>query len=56
MFRKSTLLRTMARLMRPLTGKVLLASRDLWQITPRETAKQLAFATQSNDVPWAATV
>ncbi|MHC1785199.1 MAG: ABC transporter ATP-binding protein [Anaerolineaceae bacterium] len=53
---KSTLLRTMGRLMRPLKGKVILVNRDLWQISPRDTARQMAFATQSNDMSWAATV
>jgi len=53
---KSTLLRTMARLMRPLDGKVILVNRDLWQTSARDTAKQLAFATQANDLAWAATV
>lgn len=53
---KSTLLLTMGRLMRPLEGKVILVDRDLWQTSARDTAKQLAFATQSNDMSWAATV
>lgn len=53
---KSTLLRTMARLMRPMDGSVILVNRDLWQTSAREIAKQLAFAAQSNDVTWAATV
>lgn len=53
---KSTLLRTMGRLMRPQKGKVILVNRDLWQTSPHDTAKQLAFATQSNDISWAATV
>ncbi len=53
---KSTLLRTMGRLMRPMKGKVILVNRDLWQISPRDTARQLAYATQSNDMSWAATV
>ena len=53
---KSTLLRTMARLMRPVHGKVILANRDVWLTSPRETARRLAFATQSLEMSWAATV
>ncbi len=53
---KSTLLRAMARLMRPEQGKVLLADRDLWQIPPREVARELAFSPQSAGGQWSATV
>lgn len=53
---KSTLLLAMGRLLRPLDGKVILINRDLWQTSARDTARQLAFATQSNDMSWAATV
>jgi iron complex transport system ATP-binding protein len=53
---KSTLLRAMARLLRPVSGKVILINRDLWKISPRETAKNLAFAAQSGDLSWTATV
>ena len=53
---KSTLLRTLARLMRPRQGNVVLASRDIWQISARDTARELAFAPQSAGEPWAGTV
>lgn len=53
---KSTLLRTMARLMRPAEGSVVLVDRDLWQTSARDTARQLAFAPQTGGETWAATV
>jgi iron complex transport system ATP-binding protein len=53
---KSTLLRAMARLMHPAHGNVILASRDIWQISSRDTARQLAFAPQINNESWSATV
>lgn len=53
---KSTLLRTMARLMRPKSGKVLLADRDLWDVSAREAARQMTFAPQAAGGQWAATV
>lgn len=53
---KSTLLRTMARLMRPADGKIILVDRDLWQTSARDTARQLAFAPQADGEAWAATV
>jgi len=53
---KTTLLRTMARLMRPVAGKVILMDRDLWETSLRDTAKSLAFATQAGSDTWDATV
>lgn len=53
---KSTLLRAVARLMRPAHGNVILAERDIWQTSARDTARQLAFAPQTNADSWAATV
>jgi len=53
---KSTLLRAMARLMRPAHGNVILASRDIWQISARDAARSLAFAPQANSEAWSATV
>ena len=53
---KSTLLRTMARLMRPVQGKVILVERDIWQTSPRDTARRLAFAPQGNGEAWQGTV
>jgi len=53
---KSTLLRTMARLMPPSRGKVFLAERDLWETAPRDVARQMAFAPQGISEQWSATV
>ncbi len=53
---KSTLLRTMARLLRPAHGKVMLAGGDLWHTSPREVARKLAFAPQASGEHWSATV
>lgn len=53
---KSTLLRTMARLLPPQQGKVCLAESDLWTQSPRNVARQLAMAPQSNGAHWAITV
>lgn len=54
---KSTLLRTMARLLRPTRGKVIVANGDLWSTPPREIARKLAFAPQaSNGEHWPATI
>lgn len=53
---KSTLLRAVARLMRPTHGNVILAERDIWQTSARDTARQLAFAPQTTADSWAATV
>lgn len=53
---KSTLLRAMARLMRPVRGKVILANGDLWNMPPRQVARTLAFAPQTNGEKWPATI
>jgi len=53
---KSTLLRAMARLLRPRWGKVLLADRNLWQASPRDVARQLALAPQTGGAEWPITV
>ncbi|OQY29789.1 MAG: hypothetical protein B6I38_07870, partial [Anaerolineaceae bacterium 4572_5.1] len=53
---KSTLLRTMARLMRPTQGKVVLADGDLWNTSPRDVARKLAFAPQATGEHWPATI
>jgi len=53
---KSTLLRAMARLLKPKHGKVLLAGRNLWQISSRDVARKLAYAGQSDGESWPATV
>ncbi len=53
---KSTLLRTMARLLPPRQGKVCLAESDLWTQSPRRVAQQMALAPQGNGEAWAITV
>jgi iron complex transport system ATP-binding protein len=53
---KSTLMRAMARLLRPRRGRVLLAGRDLWRTTPRTVARQLAMAPQVDGTGWSVTV
>lgn len=53
---KSTLLRTMARLLRPRRGEVLLAGEDLWHISPQSVARQLALVPQVNGNKWSVTV
>ena len=44
---KTTLLKVMARLLPPQEGKVLLDGRDLWSISPRHAAQDLALSPQS---------
>lgn len=54
---KSTLLRAMARLLRPSHGKVVLAEGDIWHTSPRDVARKLAFAPQANNGEhWPATI
>lgn len=53
---KTTLLRAMARLLRPLRGRVLLAGEDLWRTAPRDVARQLALAPQTDGTNWPLTV
>jgi iron complex transport system ATP-binding protein len=53
---KSTLLRSMARLMHPIHGRVILAERDIWDASAQETARRLAFAPQTAGETWPATV
>lgn len=53
---KSTLLRAMARLMRPAHGRVSLDSVDIWQTSARDFARRLAFAPQISSESWSATV
>jgi iron complex transport system ATP-binding protein len=53
---KSTLMRAMARLLRPSRGRVLLAGRDLWRTAPRDVARQLALAPQASRTQWPVTV
>ena len=53
---KTTLLRAMARLLRPRHGAVLLAGQDLWRMTPRSVARRLALAPQVDGTTWPLTV
>jgi len=53
---KTTLLRAMARLLRPYCGTVLLASQNLWHMAPRSVARQLALAPQVDGAIWPLTV
>ena len=53
---KTTLLRTMARLFRPRAGVVFLGKRELYRMSPRETALDLALAPQSGVPTWPLTV
>ena len=53
---KTTLLRVLARLLRPTTGTVLLAGRNVWQLSPGAVARQLALAPQQTDMHWPVTV
>ena len=52
---KTTLLRALARLLRPREGVVLLGDRDLWRMAPRSVARALSLAPQSNP-NWTLTV
>ncbi|MDA2811836.1 ABC transporter ATP-binding protein [Nocardiopsis sp. RSe5-2] len=53
---KSTLLRTLARLHRPESGRVLLEGADIASYSPRGLARNLAFLTQTPTVPSGITV
>jgi len=53
---KTTLLRALARLLRPRQGTVLLDGQDLWQLSPRDVARQLALAPQTNSLALSLTV
>ena len=52
---KTTLLRVLARLLRPREGTVLLAGQDLWHVSPRNVARALSFTPQSSP-DWPLTV
>lgn len=53
---KTTLLRAMARLLRPRQGAVLFAGQDLWHMAPRSVARRLALAPQADGGTWPLTV
>ncbi len=48
---KSTLLRILGRLLRPRSGVVRFAGRDVWTLTPRELARRVAFLPQAPEGP-----
>jgi iron complex transport system ATP-binding protein len=52
---KTTLLRVLARILRPDHGKIFLAERDLWQMSPKEVARSLSLTPQENP-SWPLTV
>ncbi|GIQ67120.1 iron-dicitrate ABC transporter ATP-binding protein [Paenibacillus cisolokensis] len=53
---KSTILKTMARLMKPSGGKVLLDGKSIHQLSTREVARQLAILPQNPTAPDGLTV
>ncbi|WP_027659627.1 ABC transporter ATP-binding protein [Salinispora fenicalii] len=53
---KSTLLRALARLLRPKTGQVLLHGQDVQRLTPKELARRLGLLPQSSAAPAGITV
>lgn len=48
---KSALLRSMARLLKPRAGRVLLGGHDLWHMNPREVARTLAWISPNESYP-----
>jgi iron complex transport system ATP-binding protein len=53
---KTTLLRALSRLLRPRSGRVLLADDDVWRQTPRAVARRLALAPQAESTAGSLTV
>ena len=53
---KTSLLRALARLLRPRKGAVLLSGQELWGLNPRAAARQLALAPQASGATWPLTV
>ncbi len=53
---KTSLLRALARLLRPQKGAVLLSGQELWRLSPRAAARRLALAPQVNGATWPLTV
>ncbi len=47
---KSTLFKLLTRAIQPMTGKVLLNNHDIWQLTGKEVAKQIAVVHQHHDL------
>jgi iron complex transport system ATP-binding protein len=53
---KTTLLRALSRLLRPLQGQVLLQKADIWQLSPRQVARQIGRVPQTANPAWPYTV
>lgn len=53
---KSTLLRSIARLHRPHSGRVLVGGEDVWRLRPRRAAHRVALLPQNPQAPEAVTV
>jgi iron complex transport system ATP-binding protein len=53
---KTTLLRVMGRLLRPLAGRVSLDGTDIWQMRPRQAAMRIARVPQFSQAAWPYTV
>lgn len=53
---KSTLLRLMNRTLKPWSGQVKLSGRDIWDLSPIDTARQVALVEQANRLAWPYTV
>ncbi|GAB2958107.1 ABC transporter ATP-binding protein [Micromonospora polyrhachis] len=53
---KSTLLRALARLLRPSAGRVLLHGQDVQRLAPKELARRLGLLPQSSVAPFGITV
>ena len=49
---KTTLLRALSRLLRPDRGQVLLKRRDIWQLSPRQVARQIGRVPQTAHAAW----
>lgn len=53
---KTTVLRALARLLRPRSGRVLLQERDVWSLSPRDVAQNMALSPQNEHRDWPLTV
>ncbi|WP_435105179.1 ABC transporter ATP-binding protein [Arhodomonas sp. AD133] len=53
---KSTLLRSIARLHRPVAGRVRVGGDDVWRLRPRQVARRLSLLPQQPELPEAMTV
>jgi iron complex transport system ATP-binding protein len=49
---KTTLLRALARLLRPRAGVVLVDGRDVWRLSTREAARQIGLVPQGEPLDW----